>query len=225
MLVNVLKDIGPLYHSFSFFGINNKQMSSKHKLNQKAKAPILIAYIAEAIAKSSNGKMPVSFTELFCGAGFYSMVASRLGCSSCYGVDKKAKNIKKARVIASKLGIKNVVFEEKTITPESEFPQSDIVANIGGLYHVDAPEKFLELSYRMAKRYLIIQSVVSLATNDENYYESPAPHWTWGNRFSKESFDKMIKRHSFDVIDYHFNELEGNTPAEDRGSVYYLVKK
>ena len=81
------------------------------------------------------------------------------------------------------------------------------------------------MSYTMAKRYLIVQSVVNLATDNENYFESPAPGWTWGNRFSRKSFDKMIKELGYNVIDCHFNELEGNDRLEDRGSVYYLIQK
>jgi hypothetical protein len=104
---------------------------------------------------------------------------------------------------------------------------TDVVANIGGLYHVSDPEDILSMSYLMAKRYLIVQSVVSLATNDENYFSAPAPApgWTWGNRFSRESFDKMIQSKRFKVIDKHFNKLEGNDRLEDKGSVYYLIEK
>jgi hypothetical protein len=67
--------------------------------------------------------------------------------------------------------------------------------------------------------------VVSLATTDQAYYECPAPGWTWGNRFSVASFDAAIRRTGWDIVDRHFNELEGNDRPEDRGSVYYLVRK
>jgi hypothetical protein len=67
--------------------------------------------------------------------------------------------------------------------------------------------------------------VVSLATDDADYFESPAPGWTWGNRFSRKSFDRMIRSLGYTIVDSHFNELEGNSRPEDRGSVYYLIQK
>jgi len=224
---NILHDLGPLYHRYSFFGVDNVQLPGIYELNQKAKAPIIIAYIAYAVAKSKiNTSDMVSFTELFCADGFYAMVASRLGCSRCFGIDNdRDKHFSNAQLIAERLNIKNIEFEKEEIRPSSTFTSTDIVANVGGLYHVDSPEKILELSYKMANKYLIVQSVVSLATDNKEYFQSPAPGWTWGNRFSRKSFDKMIKKICPRIIDHHFNELEGNDRLEDRGSVYYLIEK
>ena len=158
--------------------------------------------------------------------GFYAMVASRLGCNRSVGIDNdRDKHFKNAKLIAERLNLNNVEFMKEEITPSSTFASTDIVANVGGIYHMDNPEKILELSYKMANRYLIVQNVVSLALDDEEYFESPAPGWTWGNRFSRKSFDKMIKRICPRIIDHHFNELEGNDRLEDRGSVYYLIEK
>jgi hypothetical protein len=224
---NILKDLGPLYHSYSFFGVNNDQLPGIYELNQKAKAPIIIAYIAYAIAKSKNITSDnVSFTELFCADGFYSMVASRLGCTRSIGIDNdRDKHFDNAHLIAKRFNLHGIEFKKEEITPSSNFYSTDIVANVGGLYHVDSPEKILELSYRMANKYLVVQSVVSLITKSKYYFESPAPGWTWGNRYSRASFDKMIRKICPNIIDHHFNELEGNERLDDRGSVYYLIEK
>jgi len=224
---DILGDLGPLYHKYSFFGVDNDQLPGIYGPNQKAKAPIITAYIAYAVAKSKvKASDTVSFTELFCADGYYAMIAERLGCNLSVGIDNdRDKHFSRASLIAARLGLKNVIFQKQEITPSSSFDATDIVANVGGLYHVDNPEQILELSYRMANKYLIVQSVVSLATDDEDYYESPAPGWTWGNRFSRESFDIMIRKHRCQIVDQHFNELEGNDRQEDRGSVYYLIKK
>jgi hypothetical protein len=224
---NILSDLGPLYHKYLFFGVNNDQLPGNYELNQKTKAPIIMAYIAYAIAKSKrNTSDTVSFTELFCADGFYAMVASRLGCDRSIGIDNdRDGHFRKAKLIAQRLCLKNVEFKKDEITPNSIFASTDIVANVGGLYHVNNPEKILQLSYKMANKYLIVQSVVSLAIDDEDYFEAPAPGWTWGNRFSRRSFDKMIKKFRPKIIDQHFNELEGNERLEDKGSVYYLIQK
>lgn len=224
---NILEDLGPLYHSYSFFGVDNEQIPGIYELNQKAKAPIITSYIAYAIAKSKvKTSDTVSFTELFCADGYYAMVAARLGCDLSIGIDNdRDKHFNNATLIADRLGQVNVKFQKEEITATSSFVATDIVANIGGLYHLNNPEEILDLSYRMTNKYLIVQTVVSLATDDEDYYESPAPGWTWGNRFSRESFDNMIRKKGYQIVDQHFNELEGNSRSEDRGSVYYLIKK
>lgn len=224
MSPNVLEDLGPLYHDYSFFGISNTQVSGHYIPNQKVKAPIITAYVAYAKAKCKSS-VP-SFTELFCADGYYAMVASRLGCSPSIGIDDNSENhFGKAEIIANRLGLNDCRFIRAEIGPSSTFEPTDIVANLGGLYHVRNPKEILRNSFRQARQYLIVQSVVSLATDDDSYFESPAPGWTWGCRYSRSSFHKMITEICPNIIDHHFNELTGNERPEDRGSVYYLIEK
>lgn len=223
---DTLADLGPLYHSFSFFGVDNEQLPGMFAANQRAKAPIIIAYVALALAKARIEGRPLTFTELFCADAYYAMVASRLGADWCVGVDNDRDGFfPTATRIAERLGITNLSLQNVEIQSDSQYEQVDVVANVGGLYHVDDPEGILALSYGMARRYLIVQTVVSVATDDPDYFERPAPGWTWGNRYSRASFDRMLRRLCPRVIDSHFNVLEGNDRAEDRGSVYYLIEK
>ena len=225
---NALADLGPLYHEYSFFGVNNEQTKGHYVENQKTKAPIITTYIAYAIAKCKEKSNYVSFAELFCADGYYAMVASRLGAARSYGIDNnfsKHNYALKVKGIAKRLGIKNIEFINEDVNNINKLPRTDIVANVGGLYHVSNPKQILAKSYEMAKSYLIIQSVVSLATDSRRYFETPAPGWTWGSRFSRQSFDELIKDSGYKVLDFHFNELKGNKRIEDRGSVYYLIEK
>ena len=225
---DILSDLGPLYHDYSFFGVHNKQLPGIFKINQQSKFPIIASYIALAVAKSKKTtESLVSFTELFCADGFYAMLAIKFGCQQSIGIDNDRDNYfdRKAKKIAKRLKINGITFLRGDITPTSNFETTDIVANIGGLYHVTNPQEVLIMSYKMAKKYLIVQTVVSLATSSKEYFESPAPGWTWGNRFSKESFDFMIRSLNYTIIQSHFNELEGNDRPEDRGSLYYLIEK
>lgn len=224
---NILRSLGPLYHDYSFFGVNNEQLPGIYALNQKVKAPIITSYIARAIALSRNrASDSVSFLEMFCADGYYAMVASRLGCSRCIGIDNNRDgHFQNANQIASLLGIRNTQFIQHEITRNSDFEAADIVANIGGLYHVSDPEGILLRSYEKANKFLIVQNVISLATQDENYYEAPAPGWTWGNRYSATSFHKMMTRLFPKILDIQLNELEGNERLEDKGSIYYLIQK
>ena len=220
-------DIGPLYHEYSFFGFANEQKPGIFELNQKTKSPIITAYIAYAIAKSRERATDhVTFAELFCADGYYAMVADRLGCSSSVGIDNnRDSESSHANEIAAVVGCRNFAFIEADISGSSEFEPVDVVANVGGLYHVSDPAETLAMSFRMARKFLVVQTVVSLATDDPDYFEQPAPGWTWGNRYSRESFDLLVRGIGGRVVDTHFNELEGNDRPEDRGSVYYLVQK
>ncbi len=223
-----LKYLGPLYHKYSFFGVENEQLEGIFAGNQQAKASILTAYIAFAIAKSKEKQDKVDFAELFCADGYYAMVASRLGVSNSVGYDNDIDPhhfFKKAPQIAKSLNLKNVKFIKSDMQNLKKLPRYDIVANVGGLYHVENPETILKESYSMAKKFLIVQTVVSLENKKKDYFVTPAPGWTWGSRYSRESFDALIRRMKYKVIDSHFNELTGNGEASNRGSVYYLIQK
>jgi predicted RNA methylase len=223
----VLDDLGALYHSYALFGVANKQIPGIYELNQKAKEPIIRGYIQYAIAKSrARTADPVTFAELFCADGYYAMAARLLGASKSLGIDSgRDGHFELAPVIAARLGLGQIEFLRMDVNDIDGLPPVDIVANLGGLYHVSNPKEVLEKSFRMAERYLIIQSVVSMANDDENYFETPAPGWSWGCRFSRSSFLKMVRDLGYSVVDTHFNELEGNDRAEDRGSLYLLIQK
>ncbi len=221
-----LDDLGPLYHDYSLFGVSNLQLPGIYRRNQYSKAYILRAYIQYAIAKcKTTVDEPVSFAELFCADGYYAMVARHLGATSAIGIDNDREgHLAKAPEIAARLGITSISFVRDDVNHLDTYDRVDIVANVGGLYHVANPRDILMKSHTMARRYLIVQSVVSMAVDSQDYFESPAPGWTWGSRFSQPSFDRMIEDLGYDVIDRDFNELEGNDRPQDRGSVYYLIK-
>jgi hypothetical protein len=222
-------NIGELYHDFSLFRVKNAQLPGPFYLNQCCKAPIIQSYIALAIAKSKkNIDDQVTFAELFCADGYYAMVATLFGATKSYGIDNnKDGYFDKAIQMAQLLKINNVEFINGDIAKSRLkcIENVDIVANIGGLYHVEHPVDVLIKSYKLAKKYLIIQSVVSMANEDPYYFETPAPGWSWGCRFNKKSFHEMVQDLGYNIYDYHFNELVGNDRPEDRGSVYYLIEK
>ena len=60
----------------------------------------------------------------------------------------------------------------------------------------------------------------------ESETHAPAPGWTWGNRYSQASFDKMMRsKYGDQILFSQANELKGNGRITNRGSVYYLIKK
>ncbi len=222
-----LRHLGPLYHSYRLLGATNEQLPGIYPPNQACKEPILLAYIQFAIAKCRTTiATPVSFAELFCADGYYAMMARRLGATASMGIDNdRDGHLGTASKVAAALGLADVRFHHLDVNAIDTLPPVDIVANLGGLYHVPNPLEILAKSYAMARRWLVVQNVVSLANDDPLHFSSPAPGWSWGNRFSRASFDRAMRETGWDIVDRHFNELEGNDRPEDRGSAYYLVRK
>lgn len=223
-----LNQLGALYHDYSFFGHRNKQKPGIYPANQSSKEPIILSYMAYAIAQSSLlNDGDVSFAEMFCADGYYAMAAAALGCATSVGMDNNRDgHFTKAQETAAILNLPQVTFETVEISPEAQIRSFDVVANVGGLYHVDDPEGILEKSYAIANKFLIVQTVVTLANNDPDYYAAPAPGWTWGNRYSQASFDRMMRsKYEDQILFSQANELKGNGRASNRGSVYYLIKK
>ncbi len=224
---NILSDLGPLYHAYDWLGIKNQQLPGIFEKNQKAKQAIIASYILHAMAKCrATIDTPVSFAELFCADAYYATLARHFGVNASTGFDNDREgHFENAEKIAHRLGLDHCRFIKSDVNDIDETEQFDIVANVGGLYHVSNPEQVLEKSYRMAKRFLIVQTVVSLANNDRRYFEAPAPGWDWGSRYNPQSFSRMVNSKGWNVVDMHFNELEGNDALENRGSIYYLISK
>lgn len=218
---------GPLYHDFAWLGLPTAQLPGIYGPNQQAKAPVLAAYILLAFARlRCCGHDAISFAELFCADGFYALLAAHFGAARSTGYDDdRDGHLANAERMRDLLGLHQTTFRRIAVESIAPGERADVVANVGGLYHVDDPEAVLDKSYEMANHYLIVQTVVSLARDEADYLERPAPGLSWGNRYSRASFDRMIRSRGWHIVDALFNTLDGNPRLEDRGSLYYLIEK
>ena len=175
----------------------------------------------------SSGVRSPSFVELFCADGYYAFIAKSLGCKPIAGVDNNREgHSDQVTEISLRLGIRDFTFIKDDIINLGTDTKYNIVANVGGLYHCDDPKLVLQKSFELAENFVIVQNVVNAAESSDNYFEAPAPGWTWGNRFSRQSFDRLVRTEfGKNVVYSHFNHLLGNSRPEDLGSSYYLLKK
>jgi len=215
------------YHDFSFLGLNLPQKPGIYGPNQKAKEPVIARYLLSAVGELRAREVsPITVAELFCADAYYSFLARRFGADRCYAFDNnKDGHLPEAHNIQTLLKDHCVEIRETEVAKIPLEFSTSIVINAGGLYHLNDPLSCLEHSYATCAHYLIVQSVITTATEDENYFEAPAPGWDWGCRFTYKYLENEIRRRDYEIIDSDRNLLLGNDRLEDRGSAYFLIRK
>jgi hypothetical protein len=103
-------------------------------------------------------------------------------------------------------------------------PAYDLVLCAGGLYHLAEPRRLLETLRRRTRGFLVVQSVVTLESEDPAYFVSPAPGWPHGSRFTHAGLGRWLGELDWTVLASDRNELPGNPRAADRGSSYWLCR-
>ncbi len=215
----ILRDLW--YHDFSPFGIKTVQEPGIWKKNQGCKEGPIFTVIDEAVTSVKQRGYSVRGVELFCADGYYALYAVQKGAEHVHGMDLDERNLKKAALISKMLGYtKKTHFEKRDVyTMDGSY---DFGICAGGLYHISDPAGLLRLLKAHVHGPLVIQTVYSLAKTAPDYFETPAPGWTWGCRFSYDYLKKMIQDAGWKIIREEKNELLGNKRPEDRGSAYFL---
>ena len=205
------------HHDFEALGLKTGVLHP----NQRCKQNNIFAFVDQAVSLCHKHVKETSGVELFCADGYYSNYAIEKEAKKMYGIDKNYFYIAKARLITKILGNSDkITFDCRDVFQLSETYDFCICA--GGLYHISNPHELLRLLAARVRYAMVIQTVYSLADESENYFESPAPGWTWGCRFSYQYCKKMVNDAGWTVISEAVNQLEGNKRLEDRGSVYLL---
>ena len=246
-------DLRPWFHNFSSFGIetdfglNNyptlyskirhfmKIISGQYRygfalhsyINQRNKMEFILPYLYRAFNEvRTEGVEKPTFLEIFCADGFYSFWAKKF-CRAGYvkGVDNDPKAIKQCLLMQKILNVYDMEFECMDVFDLKLEEKFGIVLCAGGLYHISKPKELLEKVYQITKKFLVLQTVITLETEDPDYFVTPAPGWKHGCRFSDARLRIWLEEIGWKIIDYARNELEGNLRLVDKGSVYYLLLK
>jgi 2-polyprenyl-3-methyl-5-hydroxy-6-metoxy-1,4-benzoquinol methylase len=211
----------PWYHDFTPFGLPTPQLPGIYKPNQASKSPTLFDYIERALDMLPSGASR-SVLEYFCADGFYALHACRSGAESVGGVDLDEAAIRKARLIAAVLKMPAVKFDVADVFQVPDVVDISICA--GGLYHISDPSVLLAKLRSQTRHALVLQTVIHNAIEEPSYFETPAPGWTWGCRFSWAYLLRITSDAGWRIVDSRRGELSGNDRPEDRGTAFLLCK-
>ncbi len=211
----------PWYHDFSVLGLRTPQRPGIFGPNQACKQGPVFKFIDNALTLCHGCGASAKGAELFCADGFYANYAIQQGAEEIVGIDANDHDLAKARLITRLLGNQEkIAFLHADVF---ELPGAyDFGICAGGLYHLSNPQDLLKRLREKIRTALVIQTVYSLTNTSEDYFETPAPHWTWGCRFSYPYLLRTVADCGWIVMNALTNELKGNTHPEDRGSAYLL---
>jgi SAM-dependent methyltransferase len=117
-------------------------------------------YLVESQGGTLAGKR---ILDIACNSGFWSIQCALLGAKEVVGIDARAELIEQANLLKSITGANNVEFRVLDfwqISPEILGGEFDVVLNLGFLYHVPKPLEALELTKRMARDRILLDTAV-----------------------------------------------------------------
>jgi protein-L-isoaspartate O-methyltransferase len=201
-----------------------RRLPSPHLLNQPVKERHLLGLLARAL--SALGARPVCL-ELFSADGYYSCRLKTLAPQArVTGVELDPEQVRRAETIARRLGFRDVSFRREDVWTFLEWSSEayDLVLCAGGLYHLSDPARLLQAVTRVARGYLVVQSVVTLETEDAGYFVQPAKGWQHGCRFTHAWLRARLGALGWRILEEARAELPGNRRPHDRGSSFFLCQ-
>lgn len=219
--IELLMENSTWYHDFSPLGFKTPQRPGIGLANQVSKQPILFPMIEKALQLCRQAKNNLRGLELFCADGFFGIYAAQQGAQSVRGVDLNGMELARARLASKILGQDGRTrFEREDVHQlQGEY---DFCICAGGLYHLSDPVQLVRSLTQRIHGPLVIQTVVSHAHTEPDYFVTPCPNHNAGSRFSYHWLLRMVKQAGWVIVEATQNELKGNRRARDRGSAYLL---
>jgi SAM-dependent methyltransferase len=97
--------------------------------------------------------------DIGCNNGFFSLDMAHRGAQHVDGIDLRSENIAQAEFLANHYGLDNVAFRVLDADALPTDQQWDVVLNLGVLYHVVNPLQFLQQTYRLCRRFAVIDTI------------------------------------------------------------------
>jgi 2-polyprenyl-3-methyl-5-hydroxy-6-metoxy-1,4-benzoquinol methylase len=199
-----------------------RRVPSSHMVNQPVKEKHLFGFIRRAL---SDLPPSPSCLELFCADGYYSCQIKTLEPrATVTGIDLAEDHIARATTMARRLDLQGITFRREDVWAflERSSERHDLVLCAGGLYHLSAPARLLAKLRSVSRGYVVLQTVVTLETEDRDYFVSPAPGWQHGCRFTHAWLLGQLADLGWRIVAESRAELPGNPRPQDRGSSFLL---
>ena len=116
-------------------------------------------YLIESQGGSLNGTRVL---DIACNSGFWSIQCALLG-AEVVGFDARPELIEQANLLKSITGADGVEFRVLDfwqMSPETLGGAFDVVLNLGFLYHLPKPVEALELTKRMSRKHILLDTSV-----------------------------------------------------------------
>jgi len=201
-----------------------RRLPTTHLVNQPVKEAHLLALVDRALPALPSSPRCL---ELFSADGYYSChIKKRRPEATITGVELDTQHVERAETMARLLDLQGLTFLCEDVwaflgrTSES----FDLVLCAGGLYHISDPGRLLEGVGCVSRGYVLIQSVVTLETEDPHYFVEPAPGWQHGCRFTHAWLREKITDLGWSVVAESRAELPGNARPCDRGASFFLCR-
>ena len=201
-----------------------RRIPTSHHLNQ----PVKDQHLTELIRLALPSLPPSpSCLELFCADGFFTCRIKKMAPGArVTALELDEGHVRRARTIARMLDLRDVVVLREDVGKflEESSEKYHLVLCAGGLYHLGCPSRLLEQIGGVCDGYVVIQSVVTLETEDRRYFVAPAPGWEHGCRFSHAWLRDRIASLGWRIATETRAELPGNQRPQDRGSSFFLCR-
>jgi hypothetical protein len=169
--------------------------------NQRDRDTYILPALDKAFAlhRKRYGEV-TSFLDTFSNDGFYGFwVAEHHGTPRITCVELMSAYVEKGRLMAEILHRPEVQFICQDVHDMDASPV-DVALCMGGLYHVTDPDA-LVAKLRGKAKYLVAHACTSTLSHDPAYFETPAPYWQHGCRFSHEYFLSMLPKVGWNVLE------------------------
>lgn len=219
------------YHDFTSLGIKTKQFDDpSYKLSQEQKDGIILNWIDKYIRINESTPF-MKGVDLFCADAYYSFHAINAGVGKMLALDlaedsgeQRSGILKQAEIIQKILTIPEDKLDIRKYDIMRFNEKCDFAFVFGGLYHVENPLKLLSNLRTSMCQLIFIQTIVSLENESVDYFESPAPGWNWGSRFSASWLIRNLELLDYRIVESKLEIANYNFALRDRGSLFLVCQ-
>lgn len=226
------------YHDFVKVGIRTRTFPGKeYRLSQEDKQNEILnmlQYAANEFGYKKSGELP-TMVDLFCADAYYSICALHMGLISTatgYDLEQQAGEgkirmgvLEQASTISELIGVEDRLrlVNEDVMSYEGEY---DICLCAGGLYHISDPAALIERISSQTRNVLLVQTVIPANISEqESFFVTPAPHWSWGSRFNRKWLEAILVKNGWEIVRDKTNTMRANEHDWDKISITLLCVK